>query len=200
MRNLLHLRFDIFLCQTTEQVRYPMAAQGTTPTSFLSVPPGKIGLLLSVDSSGATVAKIEADCRFRDQVEVGDRIVTIDGVRITKAADLRVNNATVRTYGIVKINPVPIQAPPVITETSQAAAAAQLVPKSAPMPKPTKTKPSPKEKRLKRFRSSATIKIQERINRALHQRLFLIEASEVSTCRNGGPSITFSVLGSTGNV
>ena len=67
----------------------------------------------------------------------------------------------------------------------------------------TKRKPkSPaKEKRLKRFRSSPTIKIQERIDRALHQRLYLINASTPSACsRNGGPSITLSVLGSTGNV
>ena len=67
----------------------------------------------------------------------------------------------------------------------------------------TKRKPkSPaKEKRLKRYRSSPTIKIQERIDRALHQRLFLINASAPSTCfQNGAPSITLSVLGSTGNV
>ncbi|KAL3803444.1 hypothetical protein ACHAWO_003599 [Cyclotella atomus] len=177
-------------------------AAATVPTSFLSVPPGKIGLLLSVDNSGATVAKIEADGKFRDEIEVGDRIVTIDGARITKAADLQVNNDKVRVFGIAKKNPVSVQALSVISQTSQAAAAATP---AAPMTTPTKSKPTKsnpnlKEKRLKRFRSSATIKIQERIDRALHQRLFLIEASALSTCSNGGPSITFSVLGSTGNV
>mmetsp|Transcript_4516 Transcript_4516/g.8068 ORF Transcript_4516/g.8068 Transcript_4516/m.8068 type:complete len:285 (-) Transcript_4516:189-1043(-) len=60
---------------------------------------------------------------------------------------------------------------------------------------------APKEKRLKRFRSSPTIKISERLARAVQQRLFLVSVSSPSTCpRHGGPSIKLNVLGSTGNV
>lgn len=67
------------------------------------------------------------------------------------------------------------------------------------MPKTKKEK----EKRLKRFRGSPTIKISERIQRAVHQRLFLVEISTAptATCpRHGGPLVNFTVLGSTGNV
>ena len=81
------------------------------------------------------------------------------------------------------------------THSSATAQAENSFPK--PKPKP-KEKP---EKRLKRFRSQPTTKIRERIDRALHQRLFLIESSAPSTCsQHSGPSVTFSVLGSTGNV
>ena len=63
-----------------------------------------------------------------------------------------------------------------------------------------KVKASP-EKRLRRFRPNATMSIIQRIERALSQRLYLINASPITTCReNGGPSITFHILGSTGNV
>ena len=63
------------------------------------------------------------------------------------------------------------------------------------------SKKQAKEKRLKRFRSNATIKIRERIERAISQRLFLVKTSETTTCpTNGGPLITFTILGSTGNV
>ena len=63
------------------------------------------------------------------------------------------------------------------------------------------SKKEAKEKRLKRFRSNATIKIRERIERAISQRLFLVKTSETTTCpTNGGPLITFTILGSTGNV
>lgn len=57
------------------------------------------------------------------------------------------------------------------------------------------------EKRLKRFRSKPTIGITSRIERAIHQRLFLVQTSPPTTCRDhGGPSMTLTVLGSTGNV
>jgi hypothetical protein len=88
---------------------------------------------------------------------------------------------------------------------------------------------TPKEKRLKRFRSSPSseyttivinpasllltpkrcyccnhpplAKISERIDRAVHQRLFLVSISSLTTSTtHDGPSITLTVLGSTGNV
>eukprot|EP00565_Helicotheca_tamesis_P005544 CAMPEP_0185741280 /NCGR_PEP_ID=MMETSP1171-20130828/38874_1 /TAXON_ID=374046 /ORGANISM="Helicotheca tamensis, Strain CCMP826" /LENGTH=293 /DNA_ID=CAMNT_0028413239 /DNA_START=14 /DNA_END=892 /DNA_ORIENTATION=- len=70
----------------------------------------------------------------------------------------------------------------------------------AAMKKETKKKPKP-EKRLKRFRSNATIKIQERIERAASQKMFLVQTSPVTACPSyGGASVTLAVLGSTGNV
>lgn len=49
--------------------------------------------------------------------------------------------------------------------------------------------------------SSFVVKISERISRAVHQRLFLVDVSSPTKCPNhGGPSVTLSVLGSTGNI
>ncbi len=207
--------------------------------SIVLVTPGKIGLTLGIDKTlgGATITKVDPTCRFKEQLSIGDRIVTIDGFRITTIADLQLNNDRVRRFGIVrKARPAATVAgdssstPSVAaakdklsapkreanssevndsTTTTTAAAANEATihpttapprPAAAPKQKATKSAAS-KEKRLKRFRSSPTVKIQERIERALQQRLFLIDASAVSTSlQEGGSSITLSVLGSTGNV
>jgi len=65
----------------------------------------------------------------------------------------------------------------------------------------------PPEKRLARFRSKPTIAIQTRIDRALTQRLYLIQvqvqsATAVASTASSttSSSVTLSVLGSTGNV
>lgn len=194
----------------------------STPTTILLITPGKIGLTLSINQTlgGATVTKIDPNSRFKDKFQEGDRIVTIDGFRITKIADLHVNSDKVRRFGVVQKNPgstttivsdnkppsVAAAAPePESATTNKSASilppAALKIPPSAEPKRKATTSVASKEKRLKRFRSYPTTKIQERIDRALHQRLFLIEASAPSTCpQHGGPSINFSVLGSTGNV
>ena len=49
--------------------------------------------------------------------------------------------------------------------------------------------------------SYITVKIRERINRAVHQRLYMVDVSPQTTHEEyGGPSIKLNVLGSTGNV
>ena len=190
----------------------------TTPTTILLIPPGKIGLTLSLNKTegGAKVTKIDPTSRFKDKFQEGDRIISIDGFRITKLADFHVNNDKVRRFGVVQKNPgstatvvSSCNQPPSVaaaaasessTTTNKSPSAPKIPPSAATKRKATKSATS-KEKRLKRFRSYPTTKIQERIDRALHQRLFLVEASAPTTCRqHGGPSITFSVLGSTGNV
>ncbi len=63
------------------------------------------------------------------------------------------------------------------------------------------TPPRHKESRLYTFQSQPAAGTKQRIERALSQRLYLIHSSSVTTCpNNGGLSITFNVLGSTGNV
>eukprot|EP00986_Skeletonema_menzelii_P016083 scaffold13605_cov145-Skeletonema_menzelii.AAC.13 len=188
-----------------------------TPTTILLITPGKIGLTLSINRTegGATVTKVDPTSRFRDKFQEGDRIVTIDGFRITKIADLHVNSDKVRRFGIVQKNPSSNNPPPVVaaaaavesttkTKTAQKPPAVEAASESTTATGPKRkatTKKAPQEKRLKRFRSYPTTKIQERIDRALQQRLFLIESSTPSSCpQHGGPSIKFSVLGSTGNV
>ena len=186
-----------------------------TPTTILLITPGQIGLTLSINRTegGATVTKVDPTSRFKDKFQEGDRIVTIDGFRITKIADLHVNSDKVRRFGIVQKNPSSNNPPPVVaaaaavesttkTKTAQKPPAVEAASESTTPPKrKATTKKAPQEKRLKRFRSYPTTKIQERIDRALQQRLFLIESSTPSSCpQHGGPSIKFSVLGSTGNV
>jgi hypothetical protein len=210
--------------------------------SIILVTPGKIGLTLSIDKTlgGATITKVDPTCRFKEQLSVGDRIVTIDGFRIKSIADLQLNNDKVRRFGIVRkalpaataagdssstpsvaaakgkesapkreANSSEVNGSTTSTTTTAAAAANEATtlpttapprPAAAPKQKATRST-APKEKRLKRFRSSPTVKILERIERALQQRLFLIDASTVSTSlQEGGSFITLSVLGSTGNV
>ena len=189
--------------------------------SIILVTPGKIGLTLSIDKTlgGATITKIDPTCRFKEQLSIGDRIVTIDGFRITSIADLQLNNDKVRRFGIArKALPAATaagdssstpsvaaakgkeSAPRTTNEATTLPTTAPPRPAAAPKQKATRSV-APKEKRLKRFRSSPTVKILERIERALQQRLFLIDASTVSTSlQEGGSFITLSVLGSTGNV
>ena len=191
-----------------------MEAKATVPTTIILVSPGKIGLTLTVNKieGGARVKTIDPTSRFKDKFEVGDRIVTIDGFRITKISDLSLNKDNVREFGVVKVkknvSPCSATTSGTHTHTTSAAVAATATTTTAtnkPTPAAPKRKATklaaPREKRLKRYRSQPTKKIQERISRALHQRLFLIEASAPSICPDhGGPSIKFSVLGSTGNV
>ena len=49
--------------------------------------------------------------------------------------------------------------------------------------------------------SYISVKIRERINRAVHQRLYMVDVSPQTIHEEyGGPSIKLNVLGSTGNV
>ena len=64
---------------------------------------------------------------------------------------------------------------------------------------PTSSKRQKKEteKRLRRYRSSMTVAIYDRIERALHQRLYLLEITKSS---NESISREYKVLGQTANV
>eukprot|EP00934_Nitzschia_sp_Nitz4_P008735 Nitzschia sp. Nitz4//scaffold87_size112219//107484//108674//NITZ4_004093-RA/size112219-processed-gene-0.119-mRNA-1//1//CDS//3329559426//8725//frame0 len=174
----------------------------------LVVPPGKIGLILSMDerNGGAMITKVQPTSPFREQLQTGDRIVTVDGKSVVSLSDFQVNTDQERKFGIAKVQASSdlATASTTTTMTSSEVPVVEGATTAATPPEPPSTMKktaAPAEKRLRRFRSSPTIKIQERIGRALHQRLFLIEASPPSTCpKNGGPSITLSVLGSTGNV
>ena len=97
-----------------------------------------------------------------------------------------------------------------ISEVASASSSAQLIDlTTTPTPTTTTTTatgdhtPQP-EKRLKRHRCKPTISISQRISRALTQRLYLIQTSPIerfhSQTNPHGPSMTFTVLGSTGNV
>ena len=81
-----------------------IAAAKEEATMLLIVSPGKLGLTLKIDKvlGGATIAEIDDACTFKGQLDVGDRIVTIDGQKVTNVADLQVNKDKIRKFGIAK--------------------------------------------------------------------------------------------------
>jgi len=66
------------------------------------IPPGKLGLAVKFykEMDGAVIDKVFKYCAFKDSVGVGDRIMTIDGNKVLKAADLRKGNDRMRQLGI----------------------------------------------------------------------------------------------------
>ena len=81
-----------------------IAAAKEEATMLLIVSPGRLGLTLKIDKvlGGATITEIDPACTFKGQLEVGDRIVTIDGHKVVKVADLQVNKDKMRKFGIAK--------------------------------------------------------------------------------------------------
>jgi len=65
--------------------------------------PGRLGLSVAFldNGSGAVIKKINPTCTFKDEVQVGDRVVTIDGKSICDFADLRIGNDRVRHLGVI---------------------------------------------------------------------------------------------------
>lgn len=90
---------------TDEEKSPPSVAEATEGQMLLlTVSPGKLGLTIRVDKTlgGCMITAIDPACKFKDRVEVGDRIVTIDGQTITKIADMQINNNKKRSFGVVK--------------------------------------------------------------------------------------------------
>jgi hypothetical protein len=76
---------------------------------YLQVPPGKLGLSVKFlhytrsPQPGAVITAILETCAIKGQVEVGDRIVLINGYQaVTKLEDLSIGNDQVRIIGFVK--------------------------------------------------------------------------------------------------
>lgn len=72
----------------------------------LTVSPGRLGLTLSMTSKdevgGAVITNIDPACKFLNQIEVGDRIFTIDGKRVVSLNDVINGNERERKFGILK--------------------------------------------------------------------------------------------------
>eukprot|EP00986_Skeletonema_menzelii_P004646 scaffold1607_cov151-Skeletonema_menzelii.AAC.8 len=85
----------------------PNVVRNSDHILLLTVSPGRLGLTLNVNkndpqNNGAVITNIHPACTFKDKLEVGDRIVTIDGRKVTKVEDLHVNKDQLRKFGIVK--------------------------------------------------------------------------------------------------
>ena len=71
-------------------------------SEVVTVSPGKLGVTLVMKQEGAMIAAIKATCAFSSLIEVGDRIVTIDGKLISGFADFTANPSRSRKLEIVK--------------------------------------------------------------------------------------------------
>ena len=71
---------------------------------MLTVSPGRLGITLEIkeEGEGAVIKAIDPACTFLGQVEVGDRILTVDGEIVTSLEDLTVNKDRLRKFGILK--------------------------------------------------------------------------------------------------
>ena len=76
---------------------------------MLTVSPGRLGITLEIkeEGEGAVIKAIDPACTFLGQVEVGDRILTVDGEIVTSLEDLTVNKDRLRKFGILKA-PLPL--------------------------------------------------------------------------------------------
>ena len=84
----------------------PTQVQQPKSLLMLTVTPGLLGITLSMISNdkfgGAEITRIDPECTFGSQVEVGDRVMTIDGKSVTKLQDFLVAKDGKRTFGILK--------------------------------------------------------------------------------------------------
>ena len=72
-------------------------------TVIFYAPPGKLGFSVRVNKEmgGARIVKVDKMCRVKDQVQVGDRLVTMNGINITKTSDVH-NSLKVRKFEIIR--------------------------------------------------------------------------------------------------
>ena len=72
----------------------------------LPVSAGRLGLTLQFSETSAIIAAINPACTFKDQINVGDSLESIDGVKVTKKEDLEVGkDKEVRMFSFVKRKP-----------------------------------------------------------------------------------------------
>ena len=74
--------------------------------SVIDVPPGRLGLTLLIDKilGGATISAMDADCPLLGQVDVGDRVLSIDDQLLTKAEDFGINSDKARKFKVAHKN------------------------------------------------------------------------------------------------
>ncbi|KAL7442230.1 hypothetical protein ACHAXM_008245 [Skeletonema potamos] len=89
-----------------------VAEDGTT---FLHAPPGKLGFTVRMhpELGGASIVSINELCAVKEQIEVGDRLVSVDGREITRIADFSLNNNKVRKFKIIRTKSDSDTVPPV---------------------------------------------------------------------------------------
>ena len=87
-----------------EEASKAPATPGFPQLFHLTVSPGRLGLTITVvKEGGVVISNIDPACTFRSQVEVGDRIVTIDGKYVLTVGDLQKGKEKARKFGIIKL-------------------------------------------------------------------------------------------------
>ncbi|KAL7500622.1 hypothetical protein ACHAWT_011254 [Skeletonema menzelii] len=81
-----------------------VAEEGEDEAIVVDVPPGKLGITIRTDRTlgGVTIIKVDESCAVRDQIQVGDRIVSVDGKDITFTSDVTVNKDKGRKFIITR--------------------------------------------------------------------------------------------------
>jgi len=71
---------------------------------FLDAPPGKLGFTIRPNPSlgGVTIIKVNEVCAVKEQIEIGDRLVTVNGKEITQISDVSLNKDRLRKFKIVR--------------------------------------------------------------------------------------------------
>ncbi len=100
-RSMLRLRRSIKGSEDGNNIPQKMGM----PPWILVVYPGPLGIKVKIDKKygGAVIKSVDQDCPLKG-VEVGDRIVEIDGRKVTSNSDFRVNKGKKRRFKVVKAN------------------------------------------------------------------------------------------------
>jgi SNF2 family DNA or RNA helicase len=71
---------------------------------YLHAPPGKLGFTIRMNRElgGAKIVYINELCAVKDQIEVGDRLVAVDGREITQISHFGLNTDKVRKFQIIR--------------------------------------------------------------------------------------------------
>mmetsp|Transcript_21126 Transcript_21126/g.38756 ORF Transcript_21126/g.38756 Transcript_21126/m.38756 type:complete len:677 (+) Transcript_21126:72-2102(+) len=84
----------------------PIENEDKNESDFVTLPisPGRLGLTLQFYKTGlgAMITGVDSACTFKDQVNVGDRLITVDGSVVSKVEDLSSGKEAVRMFGIAK--------------------------------------------------------------------------------------------------
>ena len=73
-------------------------------TIVLPISQGRLGLTLRFDTTSATIVAINPACSFKDRLNVGDYLESIDGVKVTKKEDLAVGkDEPIRMFRFAKM-------------------------------------------------------------------------------------------------
>ena len=104
LRRLEELGFDFVKERTPRNRKVASlggAGEDVLEDIIITVAPGQLGMTVEFgDGPGALITGLQPTCSFQDKVDVGDRLVSIDGRRVRSAEDLSGSDRQ-RVFGFV---------------------------------------------------------------------------------------------------